>query len=65
MDAVAVPVAVVVPEAVIVTDAVWVAVSVWVAVWVGGGSADGLTEAASFPTVISTPQTSGSDRVAE
>jgi len=65
MDAVAVPVAVVVPEAVIVTDAVWVAVSVWVAVWVGGGRAEGLTEAASLPTVISTPQTSGSDRVAE
>ena len=56
------------PEAVIVALAVWVAVSVWVAVWVlvgVGGSAEGLTEAASLPTVISTPQTSGKDRVAE
>ena len=30
-----------------------------------GGSAEGLTEAASLPTVRSTPQTCGSDSVAE
>ncbi len=60
--------AVVVPDAVMVTLAVWVAVSVWVAVCVlvgVGGRAEGLTEAASLPTVISTPQTSGRYRVAE
>ena len=44
--------------AVAVTDAVTVAVDV-------GGSADGETEAASAPTVRSTPQTWGSDKVAE
>ena len=63
-----VSVVVAVPEAVMVAVAVCVAVSVWVAVWVlvgVGGRAEGLTEAASFPTVISTPQTSGRDRVAE
>jgi (2Fe-2S) ferredoxin len=30
-----------------------------------GGSAVGLTEAISLPTVMSTPQTSGNDSVAE
>ena len=44
--------------AVAVTDAVTVDVEV-------GGSADGETEAASAPTVRSTPQTWGSDSVAE
>jgi len=43
---------------------VCVAVSVAVAVGVGGG-AEGLTDAASLPTVISTPHTSGNVRVAE
>jgi len=56
------PVEVMVPDAVTVavavTDAVTVAVDV-------GGSADGETEAASAPTVRSTPQTWGSDKVAE
>ena len=63
-----VSVVVAVPEAVMVALAVCVAVSVCVPVCVEvgvGGRAEGLTEAASLPTVISTPQTSGSDRVAE
>ena len=56
------PVAVTVPEAVTVAVAVTEAVTVDVEV---GGRADGETEAASLPTVRSTPQTWGSDRVAE
>jgi hypothetical protein len=56
------PVAVTVPEAVTVAVAVTEAVTVDVDV---GGRADGDTEAASAPTVRSTPQTWGSERVAE
>ena len=59
--------AVIVAVAVSVAVKVPVAVAVSVAVWVGeevGGSAVGLTEYASLPTVISTPQTSGRVRVA-
>jgi hypothetical protein len=59
-----------VAEAVDVSVAVAVSVAVSVAVAVTvieavGGRAEGLTEAASLPTVKSTPQTSGRDRVAE
>jgi hypothetical protein len=48
--------------AVIVTEEVFDPVGVEVVV---GGAAVGLTEAISLPTVRSTPQTWGSDRVAE
>jgi len=72
MVAVPVSVCVAVWVAVDVPVSVWVAVCVVVAVWVTvcvevgvGGRAEGLTEAASLPTVISTPQTCGRDRVAE
>jgi hypothetical protein len=51
-----------VPEAVIVGVAVREVVVVEETV---GGSAVGLTEAISFPTVKSTPQTWGNERVAE
>ena len=57
---VAVPVSVVVPVFVPVVVAVTVGVDVVV-----GGRAEGLTEAASLPTVMSTPQTWGKYRVAE
>jgi len=53
---------VIVVEAVIVTEEVFEPVGVDVDV---GGAAVGLTEAISLPTVMSTPQTWGSDRVAE
>ena len=53
---------VIVVVAVIVAEEVLEPVGVEVEV---GGSAVGLTEAISLPTVISTPQTWGSDRVAE
>jgi hypothetical protein len=53
---------VMVVEAVIVTEEVLEPVGVDVAV---GGAAVGLTEAISLPTVMSTPQTWGSDNVAE
>jgi hypothetical protein len=56
--AVAVSVAVIVPVAVAVSVGVWVGEEV-------GGSAVGLTEAASAPTARSTPQTSGRESVAE
>ena len=78
IEAVRVSVVVVVPDAVIVAVAVNVSVVVTEAVCVGvpvrvpvcvdvevGGRAEGLTEAASLPTVISTPQTSGRVSVAE
>jgi hypothetical protein len=55
-------VSVTVPDAVTVAVAVTDAVTVEVEL---GGRAEGDTEAASAPTVRSTPQTSGSDRVAE
>ena len=57
-----------VAELVDVLDIVTVEVAVTEAVTVDvevGGRADGETEAASAPTVRSTPQTWGSDRVAE
>jgi hypothetical protein len=60
--AVGVAVRVVVVEPVIVGELVAVKVCVDETV---GGSAVGETEAASLPTVISTPQTWGSVRVAE
>ena len=72
--ALAVDVSVVVDVIVIVGVEVALAVDVSVAVDVivivgvdvdVGGSAEGLTEAASLPTVISTPHTSGRERVAE
>ncbi len=63
-----VEVAVGVDVRVVVVDAVMVGVPVAVNVVVDdavGGGAVGDTEAASLPTVISTPQTWGSDSVAE
>jgi hypothetical protein len=57
-----VPVAVPVPVPVAVPVPVTLEVTVGVVV---GGNAVGLTEAASCPTTILTPQTSGSERVAE
>jgi len=59
---VSVSVVVAVPEAVIVGVAVREVVVVEETV---GGSAVGLTDATSFPTVKSTPQTWGNERVAE
>ena len=59
-DAVSVAVAVCVPVFVAVNDEVTVGVDVDV-----GGSAEGLTDAASLPTVMSTPHTWGRVRVAE
>jgi hypothetical protein len=53
---------VIVVVAVMVTEDVFEPVGVEVVV---GGAAVGLTEAASLPTVRSTPQTWGNDRVAE
>ncbi len=55
-----------VPDSVEVPVWVLVVVDVMVGVDVAvGGGAEGLTDAASLPTVMSTPQTWGSDRVAE
>jgi len=63
-----VEVAVGVAVRVVVLDAVIVGLAVREVVVVEetvGGSAVGLTDATSFPTVRSTPQTCGSDKVAE